>query len=320
MQIKVSVIIPVYNAQKYLRECLDSVINQTLKEIEIICVDDGSTDDSLSILKEYEKKDSRVKVLQQQNKFAGVARNLGMKAATGKYFVFLDSDDFFEPELLELQYRQCKKVNADMSICGGDNYNDSTGQYLPARHYLHTEFLLGRKSFSLKTVKNYIFNITNPAPWNKMFSADFIRRHGLEFQSLRNSNDLYFVYTSLVLARRICVVNKELVHYRIGMTDNTQAKKHTAPDSFCKALLAVKAKAEAEGVFKAAERSFTNIAVYVSVYNLSSLKDDYPDSYKKLVTLIREKYIFELGIDNRAERYFYYRERYRTFRKMIFED
>ena len=95
---KVSVIIPVYNVEDYLRQCLDSVINQTLKDIEIICVDDGSTDKSLEILHEYEKKDSRITVLTQKNQYAGVARNVGMSVATGKYFVFLDSDDFFEPE------------------------------------------------------------------------------------------------------------------------------------------------------------------------------------------------------------------------------
>ena len=93
---KVSVIIPVYNVEDYLRQCLDSVINQTLKDIEIICVDDGSTDNSLQIFREYEQKDSRVKVLTQKNQYAGVARNTGMNIARGHYYVFLDSDDFLK--------------------------------------------------------------------------------------------------------------------------------------------------------------------------------------------------------------------------------
>ena len=91
---KVSVIIPVYNAEKYLRQCLDSVVNQTLRDIEIICVDDGSTDGSIEILREYEQKDSRVKVLCQKNQYAGVARNNGLSHASGEYVFFMDSDDY----------------------------------------------------------------------------------------------------------------------------------------------------------------------------------------------------------------------------------
>ena len=91
---KVSVIIPVYNVEKYLRECLDSLVNQTLKEIEIICVDDGSTDSSLDILKEYASKDNRITVIKQQNLHAGVARNAGLSVARGEYVHFLDSDDW----------------------------------------------------------------------------------------------------------------------------------------------------------------------------------------------------------------------------------
>ena len=102
-EIKISIIMPVYNAEKYLCEALDSVRNQTLKEIEIICVDDGSTDRSVEILSEYQKKDSRIKVLHQTEPSAGaaLARNLGLQEARGEYLSFLDADDLFEPDLLE---------------------------------------------------------------------------------------------------------------------------------------------------------------------------------------------------------------------------
>ena len=93
---KVSVIIPVYNVEKYLRECLDSVVNQTLKDIQIILIDDGSTDSSLGICKEYAQKDNRIKIIEQKNQGAGAARNRGMSEAKGDYLYFLDSDDFLE--------------------------------------------------------------------------------------------------------------------------------------------------------------------------------------------------------------------------------
>ena len=101
---KISVIITVYNAQDTLRRCMDSVINQTLKDIEIICVDDGSKDNSPAILQEYAAKDARIKVIHQENAGAGAARNHGMLKACGEYFSLLDSDDFFEAEMLEESY------------------------------------------------------------------------------------------------------------------------------------------------------------------------------------------------------------------------
>lgn len=117
-EVKVSVIMPVYNSEKYLEKCISSVLNQSLREIELICVDDGSTDSSPRILEAFAKSDSRVKLLHQQNLYAGVARNNGMKAACGKYFAFWDSDDFFEPNALEIMFSACEKSNADICVCG----------------------------------------------------------------------------------------------------------------------------------------------------------------------------------------------------------
>ena len=101
MQPKVSVIIPVYNVEKYLRQCLDSVVNQTLKDIEIICIDDGSTDNSLNILKEYAQKDNRIKIISKKNGGLSSARNAGLKFATGEFVGFVDSDDYIERETYE---------------------------------------------------------------------------------------------------------------------------------------------------------------------------------------------------------------------------
>ena len=101
MEPKVSVILPVYNVGKYLRQCMDSIVGQTLQEIEVICIDDGSADDSPQILQAYAKKDPRIKVVCQQNQGAGAARNRGLSMARGEYLSFLDSDDFFETNMLE---------------------------------------------------------------------------------------------------------------------------------------------------------------------------------------------------------------------------
>ena len=155
MNIKVSVIIPVYNVQDYLRECLDSILNQTLKELELICVDDGSTDKSLEILREYEKKDNRVIVLTQHNKGAGAARNKGLEIARGEYLSFLDSDDFFATGMLEESYRKCKKENAEVCVYQVVRYNDVTGKIrYDSGSFKKVMFQREKKFFLIKTCQN----------------------------------------------------------------------------------------------------------------------------------------------------------------------
>ena len=115
-EILVSVIIPVYNAALFLDQCLDSVVNQTLRDIEIICVDDGSTDNSVDIIKKYMMSDSRIKLFRQSNKGAGAARNFGLKYATGKYVHFLDSDDWLDLSAYEKTYGIIEEAKSDICI------------------------------------------------------------------------------------------------------------------------------------------------------------------------------------------------------------
>ena len=114
---KISVIIPVYNTETYLLECLDSIVNQTLKDIEIICVNDGSTDNSLSILKEYASKDNRIKIIDKENEGQGYSRKVGLDNSTGKYILFCDSDDYYsELTAFEELYNYIEKVEVDVVI------------------------------------------------------------------------------------------------------------------------------------------------------------------------------------------------------------
>ena len=113
--IKISVIIPVYNVEKYLRRCLDSVINQTFRDLEIICVNDGSTADSLHIFEEYKKQDDRIILLNQENMGQGNARNIGLKIARGEYIGFVDADDWIDLNFFEKLYEAAKKYDADVA-------------------------------------------------------------------------------------------------------------------------------------------------------------------------------------------------------------
>lgn len=214
--VKVSVIIPIYNTAMYLRQCLDSVIAQTLKDIEIICVDDGSTDECPQILKEYEAKDSRIRLLWQENQYAGTARNYGMTVATGKYFAFWDSDDFFHPKALELMYKQCEKDNADMCICSANHYFDDIQKAFPNSGYLRKKYIPSKRPFSSEDIPDHILNFATAHPWNKLFRKSFIEELGLSFHSTPNGNDIFFVINCLARANRITIVNKPLVYYRVN--------------------------------------------------------------------------------------------------------
>lgn len=213
---KVSVVVPVYNTAPYLRQCLDSIANQTLREIEIICVDDGSTDGSLEILREYEGRDDRFVVLRQQNKFAGVARNRGMEQARSDFLVFWDSDDFFEPQALEVMYKQIVRHEADICVCGANQYLQETGELVPSARYLAVERLPQATVFNRHMHNDFILTFTTVMPWNKMFRKAFVEKNRLRFQNRRNSNDTYFCACALLLAERIVTVHEYLVNYRVG--------------------------------------------------------------------------------------------------------
>ena len=225
---KVSIIIPVYNVEKYLRQCLDSVVNQTLKDIEIICVDDGSTDSSPAILAEYAAKDQRVKVLTREKSNAGAARNAGMAVATGEYLGFVDSDDWCEATLFEKAYVRAVETVADLVFWRYHPYDvrierDGVANVFPAR-------LAGPvDGFDVKELGDDLFSTFNPAPWNRLVRMTFVRGQRLSFQEIDRSNDVCFGCLALATAKRIAVVDEPLYHYRIGMIGNLQKTNDQTP-------------------------------------------------------------------------------------------
>lgn len=222
---KISVIMPVYNAEKYVGQAIDSLLAQTFSDFELICVDDGSTDSSLGILRGYECVDSRVKVLTQQNQFAGVARNYGMSAGTGEYIMFLDSDDFFEGNMLDRAISEIERNQADVCVFAGWQYDDSAGERLPMPWMCNLRAVQGSKLIASETQPETIFQVTSPAPWNKVFRRGFIDDNQLLFQGIKNTNDVSFVLTALALAKKIVLVQDKLVHYRVNNSDSLQGKR-----------------------------------------------------------------------------------------------
>lgn len=219
----VSVIIPVYNAEKYLRQMLETVEAQTLKNIEIICVNDGSTDRSGEILEQFRKRDSRITCLMQQNLNAGAARNNGLRVAKGEYVVFWDADDKFDKRTLEMMYEKAKRTKADICVCGVYEFTDE-GKSYEADGYLRREFLPGKDPFNKYDISERFFDFASNVLWNKMFRRKYLVEKGLSFQNIRQANDTAFVMLSLFLAESVTCLEKKLVYYRINNPDSLTGK------------------------------------------------------------------------------------------------
>lgn len=223
----VTIIIPVYNAEKYLHACMDSMIRQSMEGIQVICIDDGSTDHSLQILEAYAQKDRRITVLQEMHKGAASARNTGMKYARGQYICFLDSDDIFEPDLMEELYTSATGYQAEIAICEYDTNIDGTAtdfMDLVGKRYMGN---YAKKTFRIQELPVDAFLIWNTAPWTKLYRLDFLKKNKLQFQQLASANDLYFTVMSLICADRIIHTSsyRALVHYRINRKEQISGRR-----------------------------------------------------------------------------------------------
>lgn len=304
----ISIIMPVYNVEPYIKQGLDSLLNQTMKHIEIIAVDDGSTDRSLEILNEYAKKDRRVRVFTQENKFAGAARNLGLANANGEYVIFLDSDDFFSEKLAEEAYYAAKLNRADVVLWGAKHYNNATGEYKEANWLLNAKVSPRGEAFDYTDCPKRLYQITTPCPWTKMFRRKFVLENGLQFQNLRNSNDLFFTYSALAMAKRIYTVDKILVYYRVGLENNLQATKKKSPLCFLEAYQAWHDKLVELGKLETLRQSYVNVALSGCLYNLRSLKD--LDSKKIVFDKLKNEAFKSLEITNSEPQYYYNKQNY----------
>lgn len=185
---KVSIIIPVYNSEKYISKCLDSVINQTYKNIEILVINDGSKDNSINILSEYEKKDSRIIVIDKENEGVAKTRNMGIKKATGDYIMFIDNDDFIDSDYVETYL---KNTDYDIVI-GSYKRTDINGEIL-------FKYNLNEDSIWSK----YIVL----APWAKLYKKDFLIKNNIEFLNYGIGEDVYFNLLCYSKTNNIKVIN-----------------------------------------------------------------------------------------------------------------
>lgn len=206
-QIAVSIIVPVYNVEKYLDECLKSLTNQTLKNIEIICINDGSKDRSAQILTKFAKKDSRIRIINQKNCGISIARNNGMTLAKGLYIGFVDSDDFVEPDFYEKLYNNAIKHKADIAAAGIVRFNKLKGK----------KFLKIKKEILTSNFKEKCKILDIPEKcyvWNKIYLREKIEKYNIKFKENILYEDMFFTPQVLKKLDKLVIVPKIYYHYR----------------------------------------------------------------------------------------------------------
>lgn len=205
-QAKVSVIIPIYNVEQYLPKCLASVVQQTLKDIEIICVNDGSTDNCLKILEEFKSKDNRIKIINKENAGLGNARNSGLEVANGEYISFIDSDDYIDEDFLELLYNEAKESDADVACGGIKRENDGETYFLI--NYLSTvitDDIYQKINISKATQFSFV--------WNKIYKNSFLKENNLKFMPNVNFEDLIYTPQIMIKSNILVTVPYTFYHY-----------------------------------------------------------------------------------------------------------
>lgn len=227
-QCKVSIIIPIWNTEKYLKHCLESIINQTLTDIEIICVNNGSTDNCKNIIIEYAQNDKRIQLIDIKHGYLSDARNKGIEHASGEYIYFCDSDDWLEPTAIEKWYNHSKKHDADLCILQEKRYNEQTKQYMNISHRKISLYkCLDNKYYTYKDMDN-IF-LERFEAWLHFYKREFFIKENLYYPTKTFYEDVIVHFKSIFLASKIVFYQEPLYNYRFR-TNSSLAISHNTPE------------------------------------------------------------------------------------------
>lgn len=282
--VKVSIIIPVYNVAGYIRQCLDSIVNQTLLDIEVICVDDGSMDGSTDVLREYAAKDSRVKVVLCKHVNAGTARNSGMQVAAGEYIGFVDSDDWCELTLFEKAYAKAKSEGADVILWRHREVDETSGRIVREVTFGLPPGIVS--PFKGTALKDKVFSTFNYAPWNRMVKRDFVWQNQFAFQQIERSNDVVFGCLVLASASRISVVDEVLYNYRMRGAGNLQSENGKTPLSIVESWKFLVEELIRRGLLETYRTGTALASMYCFMRTLSVLSE-YENEYAALFNVLK---------------------------------
>ena len=240
-KIKLSIIVPCYKVEEYLPRCLDSLMNQTLEDIEVICINDGSPDNCLSILKKYQKKyQDKLVIIDKKNEGVWKGRKDGVKKAKGEYIGFVDSDDYVSLEFAEKLYNAAKKNNADISVCGFDRIDLESGK-LYSREMTKPKY----QSVLIKDNPGILLEL-NGAPWNKIYKSELLKNM-YDMQNVpRVLDDMMFLQLVYLNAKKITFIKDSLIYYMVRKDSIINTIKEELIPSTYKAMIEVRKVYEKE--------------------------------------------------------------------------
>lgn len=291
--IKVSVVVPVYNGSIYIEDTLRQLRDQTLEALEIICVDDGSTDDTCSRIEAVANKDVRVLLVKQEHEGAGEARNKGLELARGKAVIFLDADDIFDNTMLAKLYERLESSAADICLCKAQAFK--TGHGFVAMNFNERLFVkYGSQSFMPQEVGEELLTSFLIEPWNKLYRRSFILDKGLKFQKLARSNDLFFTSASLMEAQKLVLWDEVLVSYRLDSREKRGQSTFSNILCFYIALNKLYDYIISEETLIGYKKAFTKLAWSVIGFELNISKNT--AAGKQLREFLQEPQLAQLGI------------------------
>ena len=289
---KLSIVIPVYNVENYIPQCLESILSQSFKDLEIICVNDGSTDNSLSVLQDYKAKYGRIIIIDKKNEGSGIARNAGLSIAKGEYVYYVDGDDWIEDNALEKIIVKADKLNTDILIFGGLSYYEGKGKnggY--SANKLPKKYL--DKVFSAKEIKKDIFKFPSTA-WTKLYKRDFLVKNNIKFQDIKAGQDQLPFFHSMIKAERIALLPENIYCYRKnrkGAVTSVKKKKSFSP---IYVFYGVEEMLKSENLLDEYKNVFVNKYFSKATSWLGKfqddLKHDYYLEYMKLLEHIKSEY------------------------------
>lgn len=275
---KVSVILPVYNVGKYLRQSLDSLINQTLKEIEIICVDDGSTDDSYEILEEYKSKDTRIKVIHKANKGTGAARNDGLRLATGECIGFVDPDDWVKPNMFERLYGLIKGKNLDIAMCMPDGYDEKNALNAPFPYFVDANFenIIDDRVFNWRDLSPFAYPM---CVWNKLYTKELFDKYNIDFAEGLDFEDHKVIFGTLLTAEKIFFIREKLYVYRFNREGSVLTDNNRRLIDHIKIFDIVENLMKETNTYNLLRNDFLTYKIHNILYYYSMIKDEFKSEY-----------------------------------------
>ena len=271
---KLSIIIPCYNAERCLKQCLNSVFSQTIDNYEVICVNDGSTDNTLRILEEYQQLHTNMRVFSQENAGLSCARNSGLEIACGEYIGFVDSDDFIEKNMFEKMLNRALETDSDVVISNPRIYEDNTGKTWPFRNMLDFFHLYQIGGFCPKD-NPLVFSLIGP--WDKIYKHSLLKEQKIKFIPHRIYEDMPWTFEVLCYAKKVSVVKECLYFYRKNAGGSITDKESTSDNfsfHFLKNAIFVKKLLKKNNLYESVSSVFLKYLLDYGMMHQSHIKNN----------------------------------------------